>query len=100
MPNEGRLEVFLDGAWGTVNRDGFDMRDANVVCRSLGYGNARNFVTTPVFGRGSGSILMDDVGCRGNEETIFDCNFNRRTESSDTHDHDVGVRCQGTGNSK
>ena len=97
VPNEGRLEVYLNGEWGTVNRDGFGMTDANVACRSLGYGDARNYVTTPVFGRGTGSILMDDLACHGTEESIFDCNYNRRHESSDTHDQDVGVRCQNRG---
>ena len=97
VPNEGRLEVYIDGEWGTVNRDGFGMTDANVVCRSLGYGDARNYVTTPVFGRGTGSIHLDDVGCRGTEESIFDCNKNRRHESTDTHDQDVGVGCQNQG---
>ena len=100
VPNEGRLEVYRNGEWGTVNRDRFDMIDANVVCRSLGYGDARNYVTTPVFGRGTGSILMDDVGCWGNEESIFDCNYNRLHESTDTHDQDVGVRCQNQGRGK
>ena len=36
-PLEGRVEVCLGGVWGTVTRNGFDQRDAAVVCRSLGY---------------------------------------------------------------
>lgn len=35
--NEGRLEVSLDEQWGTVCSDGFDVNDARVVCKSLGY---------------------------------------------------------------
>lgn len=35
--NEGRLEVSLNEQWGTVCSDGFDMNDARVVCKSLGY---------------------------------------------------------------
>ena len=97
VPNEGRLKVYLNGAWATVNGDGFDMTDANVVCRSLGYGDARNYVTTPDFGRGTGSILMDEVGCQGTEDSIFDCTYNLQHESSDTHDNDVGITCRGRG---
>jgi len=36
----GRLEILVDGIWGTVCDYRFDMRDAHVVCRELGYSGA------------------------------------------------------------
>jgi deleted-in-malignant-brain-tumors protein 1 len=46
--------------------------------------------------KGTGQIWLDDVQCRGNETSLFDCPANALGIHNCGHNEDAGVRCVGT----
>ncbi|XP_071785959.1 scavenger receptor cysteine-rich domain-containing protein DMBT1-like [Asterias amurensis] len=88
----GRVEVYYNGEWGTVCDDGWNLNDAQVVCRQLGLGPAVS-IGGP-YGRGKGPILLSDVACEGTETSISDCDQpGWYPQTSCHHREDAGVIC-------
>ncbi|XP_030847146.1 deleted in malignant brain tumors 1 protein-like [Strongylocentrotus purpuratus] len=95
---EGRVEVLYLGTWGTVCDDNWDLSDANVVCRMLGYERAENFSCCAAFGPGPGPIVLDEVECEGTEANIGHCRRSDYETHDCDHSEDVGVLCIEHGN--
>ena len=92
--HEGRVEVYANGKWGTICDDDFDIQEANVICRMLGYSGAVQAHSGAYYGQGKGRIQMDQLNCAGDEQDIFDCPINSTIGTHDcTHREDAGVEC-------
>ena len=88
--NEGRLEVLYQGLWGTVCDDYFDVADAEVACRQLGYQTG----TVAWFLPGSGNIWLTNMSCSGSELGLNECSHaGWGPQHGCSHDEDVGVVC-------
>ena len=89
------MEVWHNGIWGTVCDDSWDINDANVICRQIGFDHATEAISYSGFGQGSGVIWLDDVACHGSESNIGECLYNGWNTSNCRHVEDAGVRCYG-----
>uniref|UniRef100_A0A8C9YN59 Lysyl oxidase homolog n=1 Tax=Sander lucioperca TaxID=283035 RepID=A0A8C9YN59_SANLU len=85
--NEGRVELFYKGEWGTICDDDFSIANANVLCRQLGFVSATGW--TP-----QRKIWLDNVLCSGGEKSIEFCKSRGWGNSDCTHDEDAGVVCK------
>ena len=52
-PNVGRVEVNHNNVWGTICDDRWDLEDAHVVCRQLGFAGAIRATTGAEHGQGT-----------------------------------------------
>ena len=90
------MEVNYNGEWGTVCDDGWDYRDAYVVCRQLGFWSSGRPYSSAYFGQGSGPIWLDNVACTGTEPTLARCgHLGINITRSCNHHEDAGVGCYG-----
>ncbi|XP_053302226.1 T-cell differentiation antigen CD6 isoform X1 [Pleuronectes platessa] len=89
----GRVELWRDGRQGTVCDDGWDLRDADVVCAQLGCGYAVGVTGQGgSFPPGTGPVLRDELNCSGREENLWSCQASQE-EPDCGHKEDAGVTC-------
>ena len=95
-PASGRVDIRFNNTWGTVCDYGWDIHDARVVCRMLGYPTALAATLRSSFGQGAARFWLTDVACQGSEESIEQCQNRQRIQhSSCTHSREAGVICEG-----
>ncbi|XP_030575066.1 lysyl oxidase homolog 3B isoform X1 [Archocentrus centrarchus] len=92
--NEGRIELFHKGEWGTICDDDFTIANAHVLCRQLGFVSATGWTHSAKYGKGQGKIWLDNVQCNGGEKSIEFCKSRGWGNSDCTHDEDAGVVCK------
>ena len=86
------MEVYYNGTWGTICEDGWDLNDAEVVCRELGFDQAIDDATA-FYRRDSGIIWLDDLNCTGTESSIVNCSHSGWGTNDCNHSSDATVTC-------
>ncbi|KAF1383129.1 hypothetical protein PFLUV_G00128100 [Perca fluviatilis] len=94
-PCSGRVEILHNNQWGTVCDDGWDINNAEVVCRQMRCGPVQSATSSASFGQGTGPIWMDDVACTGSESLLSECRHPGFGTHNCNHGEDAGVICSG-----
>ena len=91
--NEGRVEVYYSGRWGTVCNNLWNDKYASLVCVQLGFGSSGKLAN---FGAGSNSIFLDNVMCSANDTVLATCgHYGVGITVGCDHSKDVGIKCYG-----
>lgn len=69
----GRVEVFYRGKWGRICSNKFDIKDAQVICRQLGFKEALAEFTGSNVEDSKLPFLMSEVSCTGHESELASC---------------------------
>ena len=88
-----------NGQWGGICDDDFDTNDAKVICRMLGFNFTitalANSTADDLYGTApsGNNFVLDDLGCNGKEESIFDCPHNGEWIENCQAANIAGVHC-------
>ena len=89
--NEGRVEVYYSGEWGTMCDNEWDENKATMICIQLGLGAAGK---PHSFGPGTGRVLLDSIICSEENKIIASCgHYGVGITPFCSHSEVVGVKC-------
>ena len=87
---EGAVEVFYNGTWGAVCSNEWDLNDAEVVCRELGFGPA---ISVGYISVDTQKFWFEHLNCNGTELTIAECSHSGWGNHNCHFGKDATVRC-------
>ena len=83
--------MFYNETWGTVCDDHWDLTDAKVVCRQLGFEGALVAAMSSAFG--GKKVWLSNVRCAGNETSIAECDHSKWGKGYCRSRKNAGVVC-------
>ncbi|XP_023235685.1 lysyl oxidase homolog 2-like [Centruroides sculpturatus] len=91
--NEGNVEIYHAGLWGSICDDEWDKTEADIVCRTLGYNGSSRATYNSEFGRARRQIWMDNLYCQGGESSLSLCRFDGWGTHDCARSEAAGVEC-------
>ena len=112
--NIGRLEINLDGSWGSVCSQNFGMRDGHVACRQLGFKGVISisnvneswyafylhacgyamyvYILLHRTSMANHTVFLTEVDCQGYEDSLIHCKHHFG-DNVCTYNEDVLLSC-------
>ena len=98
---EGYVEAFdiYKGVWSGVCDTSFDILDAHVICKMMGFNTSivalTNSAAHEIYGTSpSGSnFVLDNLDCSGKENSVFECRLTGELSDNCEATQIAGVKC-------
>ncbi|XP_043940523.1 adhesion G protein-coupled receptor E2-like isoform X2 [Protopterus annectens] len=91
----GHVEICNSSQWYAVCDDSWDINDAEVVCKQLGCGRAKEATVSAYFGRVAGPFTLKEFHCSGTELFLSSCSVTPLSQSTCDTSEKAGVICEG-----
>ncbi len=89
------MQVYYNNAWGSICGQTWDKKNADVVCRMLGYLKSSEPSNGADYGKGNGTIWLNSVQCTGTEKSLFSCVHDGWRNHTCTSSNEANVSCIG-----
>ncbi|GIM00456.1 hypothetical protein Vretimale_5260, partial [Volvox reticuliferus] len=76
LTDRGLLQILINGYWGVVEQSNFDIREANVACRQLGFKSGQPTIYSVYGGGLDMPYFLNNLQCTGGESRLLDCAYN------------------------
>lgn len=93
---EGLVQLFYNNTWRTVCDEQWDKRDADVVCRMMGYEDSTTVLRKSANSNQENNPAgwTSNLKCIGNESTLFQCYHEERRLGQCVHGENAIVSCK------
>lgn len=97
-PNQGFAQVLYQGDWHSICNREWDLDDADVICRQLGYPLATFALTDNSelsnWTNKKTATFLDRLGCTGTEANLAECQMSYTTTVLCGNTEKAGIVCQ------
>ena len=91
----GRVEICIESTWTSLCDQSWDLRDAQVACRELGYSPYGAMPTNGCYTEGQLSFGITSLNCTGSEDCLLNCSHSNPVLYNCGSHNDAGLICQG-----